>query len=192
METYRKAKITKILYDCGKTYFTTKMLSDILAKDSPESSFFSILAGLQKDTVLEKIERNTYVLTGGRVHTFALANFLYEPSYVSLETALNYYGILPQFPYETASITPRKSITKIIKEKAYRYVHLKKSLYWGYDLVENFLIAQPEKALLDLLYLSSKGLATAHMDEFDTERVNRKRFKEYARRFPPMKGVDLL
>ena len=129
---------------------------------------------------------------GGHVHDFRLANFLYEPSYVSLEAALNFHGVLSQFPYEVASITTRKPITKKIDEKTFRYVRIKRTLFWGYEAMQGFLIADPEKALLDLLYLMSKGLAVVHTDELEMSKLDKARFTVYAKKFPAMKGTDIL
>jgi hypothetical protein len=97
-----------------------------------------------------------------------------------------------QFPYEISSITTKKPVTKIIDDIAYRYVRMKKNLFFGYELREGFLIAQPEKALLDALYLMSKGLAVVHIDELDLSNLDEKRFNLYKKKFPAMKGTDIL
>lgn len=190
METYNLAAITKKLYQSPLALFTTKTLRDLSGADLPQATFFSLLSRLTKQHILQKLERDKYMLAGGRVHDFSVANFLYEPSYVSLETALNFHGILAQFPYELASITPRKPVTKTLNGKTYRYARIKQTLFWGYEPVHGFLIAQPEKALLDLLYLQSKGLAIAHTDEMDLSKLDKARLAAYANRFPPLKGVD--
>lgn len=192
METYNLAAVTKKLYESPLALFTTKTLRDLCGMDMPQATFFSLLSRLTKQHVLQKIERDKYMLAAGRVHDFSLANFLYEPSYISLETALNFHSILAQFPYEIASITPKKPIIKTWGGKTFRYVRMKRALFWGYELQHGFLIAQPEKALLDLLYLQFKGLASAHVDEMDLSKLDRVRLAAYAGRFPPMKGTEFL
>lgn len=191
MGTYNLAIATKVLYESHLTLFTTKTLRDLFNVDLPQATFFSLLSRLTRGNILQKIERDKYLLAGGSVHDFSLANFLYEPSYVSLETALNFYGILPQFPYEISSVTPKKPTTKTLNGKTYRFVRLKQTLFWGYDAAPGFLIAHPEKALLDLLYLQSKGLSRVHMDELDLSKLDRARFEIYANRFPALKGMAL-
>jgi len=191
MGTYNLAIATKALYESRLTLFTTKTLRDIFGVALPQSTFFSLLSRLGREKVLQKIERDKYMLAGGRVHDFSLANFLYEPSYISLETALNFYGILPQFPYEIASVTPKKPTTKTLNGKTYRYVRLKQTLFWGYDAEPGFLIAHPEKALLDLLYLQAKGLSRVHLDEIDISKLDSARLEAYAKRFPALKGMAL-
>lgn len=190
METYNLAAIAKKLYQSTLVLFTTKTLRDMFG-DVSQATFFSLLTRLTKQNILQKIERDKYMLAGGHPHDFSIANFLYEPSYISLESALNFHGILSQFPYEIASITPKKPVSKTLHGKTYRYVRIKQTHYWGYEPMHGFLIAQPEKALLDLLYIQSKGLAIAHVDEMNTSKLDGVRFAAYAKRFPALKGTEL-
>ncbi len=184
MESYNLAAVTKSLYDSPFSLFTTKSLRDLWGSVIAPSSLFSLISRLEEHKVLHRLERNKYSLAGRVVHDFLVANFLYEPSCVSLQTALNFQGVLPQFPYEITSVTPKKSITKSIDGKVFRYVHIKNTLFWGYDLHEGILMAQPEKALLDLIYLKTKGLATVHMDDYTIEGINKSRYYAYAKQFP--------
>lgn len=192
METSNFAALVSRIYQSNLGLFTTKTLRDMVGEDVPQATFFSMLGRLTDSRILQRLERDKYVLADARIHDFRIANFLYEPSYVSLEAALNFHGILPQFPYEIASMTTRKSVTKTINDRVYRYVRIKKTLFWGYETIQSFLIAQPEKALLDLLYLKSKGLALIHTNELDLSKLNRERFASYTKTFPPMKGTDIL
>lgn len=192
METSVFTILVKQIYQSKLELFTTKTLRDMLGSKVSQSAFFSMLTRLTSQNILRKLERDKYMLAGGRAHDFSIANFLYEPSYVSLEAALNFHGVLSQFPYEVASMTTRKPVTKTVDEKTYRYARIKKTLFWGYEFIQGFLIAQPEKALLDLLYLTSKGLAIVHTDELDTSKLNEARFALYAKKFPTMKGTDIL
>ncbi len=190
MET--SSSVVKQIYQSKLDLLTTKTLRDMLGSNVPQATFFSMLARLTRQNVLQKLERDKYILVGGRVHDFRIANFLYEPSYVSLEAALNFHGVLSQFPYEIASMTTRKPVTKTVDEKTFRYARIKNLLFWGYEPIQGFLIAQPEKALLDLLYLMSKGLAIVHTDELDASKLDKTRFMLYAKKFPSMKGTDIL
>lgn len=183
METYNLALITKKVYDSGLTLFTLKTLRDILEIEK-ESTNFSVIKRLVKNKVLLKIEKNKYVLQKARVNDFTLANFIYQPSYISFESALNFYGILSQFPYEITSSTSKKTKQKIIDDKIFSYIHIKKDLFWGYERKEDFLIASPEKALLDQLYLASKGLRNVTLDEYDFSFVNLRRLKKYFSQYP--------
>ena len=88
----------KEIYQSKLDLFTTKTLRDI-SGDLPQATFFSLLSRLTRQNILQKLERDKYMLVGGRAHDFHIANFLYEPSYVSLEAALNFHSVLAQFPY---------------------------------------------------------------------------------------------
>jgi predicted transcriptional regulator of viral defense system len=90
--------------------------------------------------------------------SYYFANRIYKPSYISLHTALSFYGIIPEAVVQITSVTSLK--TAIFKNDfgEYSYKTLKKEFMFGYDLKQqannitlNF--AKPEKALLDLLYL---------------------------------------
>ena len=193
METSNFTELVKKIYQSKLELFSTKTLRDMLGPTTvAQATFFSMLARLTRQNILEKLERDKYMLVGGRPHDFRIANFLYEPSYVSLDAALNFHGVLSQFPYEVASMTTRKPVTKTIDEKTYRYVRIKRTLFWGYESVQGFLIAHPEKALLDQVYLMSKGLAIIHVDELDTSKLDKARFASYTKKFPPMKGTDII
>jgi predicted transcriptional regulator of viral defense system len=183
MESYNLAVITKKVYDSGLTLFTHKTLRDLLDV-SKSSTYFNIIKRLEENHILQKVERNKYHLLGRSLNDFSLASLLYQPSYISFESALNYYGILSQFPYETTSATPKKSQQKVVDEKIFTYNHLDKRLFWGYEKINDFLIALPEKALLDQLYLNSKGLKSLSLDEYDLSHINPIQFKQHLSLFP--------
>ena len=100
---------------------------------------------------------NNRFAVGSEVDEFILANRIYEPSYVSLHSALNYYGLIPEYVMETISISTKK--TKLIElgNNRFRYHTIKPELFWGYETVpwhgSSYNIAYPEKAILDLAYL---------------------------------------
>ena len=135
---------------------------------------------------MTRLEKNSYILTNPAPTRFAIANFLFTPSYISLETALNYHGILSQFPYEITSVTPKKSTIKQVDSQAFSYAHLQPKLFWGYEKNDGQLIALPEKALLDQLYLTSKGLRVVQLDEYDLSRLDKSRFYAFAKLFPQL------
>ena len=146
---------------------------------SNSNTAYKTIQRLTKQKIIERIAPGKYLVTDLYPHKFTIANFIYSPSYISLESALNYYGILPQFPFTITSVTPRKKKT-IHHHTTYTYTHLSPQLYWGFTKHQSFLIADPEKALIDLLYLSAKGLATISLDELDLSSIDLKKFQLYA------------
>lgn len=186
MESYNRAELVKNIYDSGLSLFTTSTLRTILGIDK-ENSFLVVVQSLVRSGVLERLEKGKYRLVSGDVDDFELAYFLYSPSYISLETALNLSGILSQFPYEITSVTPRKSREKRVGDKIFLYLHIKPSLFWGYQKKSNFLIAEPEKALLDSIYFASKGLRGLDLAELDWGGVDKVKLLDYSNRFPQTK-----
>jgi predicted transcriptional regulator of viral defense system len=96
------------------------------------------------------------------IDSFYIAGKLKKPSYISLYSALHYYDLIPEYVPVTTSITtvrPQEIDTPL---GAFRFRHISKDFFWGYaeNVVipgEQFFIAQPEKAILDLIYLTPGG-----------------------------------
>jgi len=183
METYNLAAITKRIYESGFSFLGLRTLKNVL-EIKKKASLFLVIKKLIKTGILIKIEKNKYLLKSAKTNDFALANFLYQPSYVSFETALNFYGILSQFPYEISSATTRKTNKKKFEDKVFTYTRIKKDLFWGYEKKGGFIIALPEKALADQIYLSSKGYKRINLDEYDLERISTLKLKKYLNKYP--------
>lgn len=85
------------------------------------------------------------------------ANDLYRPSYVSLESALSRYNIIPEGVFRITSCTTRKTNSFNTPAGDFSYRHLKRSLFFGYYLEKwgdhRYAFAEPEKTLIDYLYL---------------------------------------
>jgi predicted transcriptional regulator of viral defense system len=86
------------------------------------------------------------------------ANRIYRPSYISLHSALSFYGIIPEAVVQITSVTTLKTASFQNDFGEYQYKSVKEELMFGYDIKpfdsgHSMLIAQPEKALLDILYL---------------------------------------
>lgn len=187
--SFDRAKITKNLYDSGLTFFTTSALRGLLGVEK-KNTFLKIIRRLCRDEILLKLERGKYILADRPVDDFELANFLYRPSYISLETALNLNGILSQFPYEITSVTPKRSREKTVEGKVFAYLHIKPSLFWGYQKKGKSLIAEPEKALLDSAYLASKGLRGLDLEELNWTLLDKDKLLNYGRKFPRTKQFE--
>lgn len=90
--------------------------------------------------------------------TLYFANRIYRPSYVSLHTALAFYGLIPEAVVQITSVTTLKTAYFKNDIGEFSYKSMKENLMYGYDLRQiagrrTFQLARPEKALLDLLYL---------------------------------------
>ena len=108
-----------------------------------------------------KVRNGLYVLKDRIPPYFLLANKTYEPSYISLETALSYYGLIPETVYSVTSITTKPTREFDVLGVSFDYFKIKSSVFCGYRLQRiqdsnySFLIAEPEKALADYLYFTA-------------------------------------
>lgn len=87
-----------------------------------------------------------------------VANRIYRPSYVSLQSALAFYGLIPEAVFQITSVTTRKTATFENQAGTCSYLSIKPEIMFGFNRLpfdhdKSILIAKPEKALLDLLYL---------------------------------------
>jgi predicted transcriptional regulator of viral defense system len=105
---------------------------------------------------------------------FFIANKIYSPSYISLESALSHYGFIPEATLQITSISTRKTNLFDTQFGVFSYQSIKNDLYFGYEVIENnsrpFILATPEKAMLDYLYLHSK---ISSIEDFKGLRFNR-------------------
>lgn len=91
-----------------------------------------------------------------------IANRVYAPSYISLEYALSYYGIIPERTSDLTSIATRKTFRLANSLGVFSYQHVKTAAFRGFIAVKdeaglNFFIAEPEKAIVDFLYFNMKN-----------------------------------
>ncbi|MCK5156218.1 MAG: hypothetical protein KAQ69_07300 [Spirochaetales bacterium] len=147
------------------------------------------LARWTKDGRVIRLRRGLYTLAEPyckqKPDPFYLANQIRTPSYVSLQTALSWYGLIPEYVPAVMNITTGRPGTYETPLGRFVYRHIKPELFTGYQTItlgsgfETF-IARPEKALVDLLYLTPqsdtkswlKELRLQNFDTLDTRMVN--------------------
>lgn len=163
----------------GRKFLTTKDVS-VLIDTKSRRTLEDIIKRLVDGKVLTQLERGRYYVTNSKVSDFEIAQFIYSPSYISFETALNYHGILSQFPIEITSATTKRRTTKLVNDKSFSYAKLNTKLFTGYYKEDDYLIAYPEKALFDQLYMVSRSIKTeGYLDEMDYSRVDVKEVSKY-------------
>ena len=120
---------------------------------------------LEKNGYIIRLKRGLYVVnpeyTGKRLSNELIANHLYAPSYVSMSTALRYYGLIPEAVYVNQSMTVKHSRSFQTPIGNYDYKCISREAFAVGVRTEHvadyaFLIASPEKALCDLIANSSK------------------------------------
>ena len=154
-----------------------------------ENAAYGALRRYEKQGVVEHIANKVYV---NRLNQYFsprdLVNVLRPESYVSLESALVEYGVISQNPSVLTCVTTGYPKTFRSRSAKLVYRKISRNLYWGFEekstRFNNFRIAEPEKALLDWIYLSrQEGLPTP-LDEINLRFLNPKKLQEYAVRFP--------
>lgn len=135
---------------------------------------------LERDGEIIRLKRGLYVCspkaTGKPLSLELIANRLLTPSYVSMSTALRFYGLTPEAVYLTQSMTTKEAREYDTPLGRFEFTHIKKKAFnIGIRNIEengySFLIASPEKALCDLiaytpsLLLRYRKEAIAYLEE---------------------------
>lgn len=110
-----------------------------------QTQAYNLIKSLKLKRIITKIRQGLYAITG--TDEMLIANRMSWPSYISLWTALNYYGLTEQVPKKIFSIT-----TRYIKNKgSFQFITVKTNRFFGYTKVGEITIAEPEKAVIDSL-----------------------------------------
>ena len=99
-----------------------------------------------------------------------VANRIYAPSYISLHSALSFYGMIPEEVVQLTSVTTLKTARFENDFGTFHYQNVKTPFYFGFEIKtiqsgRGLLFATPEKALLDLLYLNPYYKTEQDMEE---------------------------
>lgn len=143
-----------------------------------------------------QLRRNVYALAHPwrRVepHPFLVANELHPPSYVSLQSALAHHGLIPEAVPVTTSVTTARPAQFDTPLGRYTYRHLRPDLLaFGYGPTrvapdQDALVADPAKALLDLVYLTPGGDAADYLSSLrldDLQGAVATALRDHARRW---------
>ncbi|MBU0978261.1 MAG: type IV toxin-antitoxin system AbiEi family antitoxin domain-containing protein [Patescibacteria group bacterium] len=179
-------ELIKQLMVLRKPYFTVADFERLLGLK--KQTLYVTLNRLTRSGVLTRLKKNVYAVFTSGIDIEKIANEIYYPSYFSFEKALSDYGILSQMPFTLTLATLRPSKKLTIADTAVEYSQIKKSLFFGYELKNEKNIAFPEKALLDELYLMSKGLRQINLEELDLREINKNRLEKFAQKYPPNIG----
>ncbi len=174
--------------------FSFEDLCAFYPKDN-RSSLRQYLSRWRKNGWIAHLKKGLYELTsleGREIPDLFIANAMYAPSYISLETALSYYSMIPEVSMAVTSVTSKTTrrfknshglfIYRSVQPQAFRGYVIEK--HNGFDV----LMAEPEKALIDYFYFKTLRGGTFDMME---ERINKKsvgclnksKLKNYAKLF---------
>lgn len=175
-------KFRKQIENSGKSYFTFNELNKFYK--NKKSSLKNLLSRWSKEELIFRLGKGYYCFDITKLDYLNLACNIIKPSYVSFEYALNYYGIIDQ-------ISQAITLTTVSRHKYFHlgpytceYTKLNKDLFFGYEKVDNYYIASPEKALLDTIYLTSRNKRLIDFDSLNLKRLNKKRLFRLLNKFP--------
>lgn len=124
------------------------------------------------------------------INPAVLANSLYTPSYLSLQWALGYFGLIPEKVVTLTSVSTRQPRRFRNEFGTFRYRTLRTSFFFGYRREpvdgQTVMLAEPEKALLDFWYLEKGEWLPPRMSGMRFQNagcINERTLREYARRW---------
>ncbi len=147
-----KAQMTKTqeiidyFNEIGKHVFT---LSDVSKLTLKRRNYLSRL--LSTNSKIKKIERNKYYLNGANINE--VASNIVEPSYVSFMAAFRFYDLTTQIPAKVSVVAIKRHEAIFFENMRIEFKTVNRKRFFGYRKVGNAMIALPEKAILDSLYL---------------------------------------
>jgi len=173
--------------------------------------FFRLnLINWQKKGYIIKIRREWYCF-GDQQNleslTWLAANQIYKPSYISLQTALSFYNLIPEAVYTTTSVTTKKTNQFTTPVGDLSYNSIKKTAFgFGHTLIDSgtlpeggvtsisshkrkILFAEPEKAILDFFYINHQYQTEKDMEYLRFDRfvllnnLKLSRLRDYLERY---------
>ena len=184
--------------------FSSSMLSSLTKNDDTLKVQLSIW---KKKGLISSLRKGLYVLGSEEREIepspFYLANQIFIPSYVSMESALAYYGLIPEFIAATTSVTVRKTCKFKNEFGLFTYQHVISPGYTGFEVIQEtqnikVLIAIPEKAIVDFLYLNLSKFSVSDILPFtrsyrfqNCEKLSKRKIRNYAQLFRSKKLIAI-
>lgn len=152
---------------------------------------------LAKRGWLVRIKRGLYIvitdiatLGFSDISELVISQTLNKDSYISFENALQHYSMFDQMLSSVEAVTDRRARDYKVQNKEYRFSHIKKSLYFGFNTVtiegREVQMAEKEKALLDMLYFRGSSytvdIALEKLRDY-REGIDFEKLKNYAKKF---------
>lgn len=158
-------EIERKLLHYPKGYITDTELT-VLLGGTPDSRYSKIKRLIAQSKLLH-IRRGLYCLTEAqgyaqKPHSFELAQFIYGPSYISLESALSFHQLIPEAVYTVTNATIKRSKTFYTPLAEFSFIHLpSENFYVEVELIKQngyqYFMAKPWKAICDYIYCYKKN-----------------------------------
>ena len=171
-----------------KIYFSPNDISKILGIKINSAKV--LCSRYTEKGLIIKLKREFYTLKEkweilSTEECFTISNILQVPSYISLMTALSYYGITTQIQrdfYE--NICLKRSKSYIIDNRTFYFYKITPAFYTGFKKVNDFFIAEKEKAFLDAIYLFSLRRYKFDISSIDIEKIDIEKLRTFSTIYP--------
>ncbi|MFH1838360.1 MAG: hypothetical protein ABH808_02610 [Candidatus Kuenenbacteria bacterium] len=188
--------IEKIILKIGKIA-STKDLMKIFTKEYSQSSAHNRIQMLARAGWFLRIKKGFYIIIENLssrsisdISLLTISQALNKNSYISLDVALNYYGMFDQYAKNITAINLKISKNYKFQNNNFKFVKINKKYYFGFTQVrvdgKIINIATKEKALLDYLYLDnsfySANLVFEKLKEYKND-IDFNRLQEYVLKF---------
>ena len=127
-----------------------------------------------------RVERGIYCLTGTSIYTVASA--IISPSYVSLLSAYSFYNLTTQIPTEIQVMSSYQHPSIYFDGYRIRFIRMARERMFGFSRIDGVMIADPEKAIIDSIYLNIFIEETKEILQENHERLDSSKMIEYAYR----------
>jgi predicted transcriptional regulator of viral defense system len=136
---------------------------------------------------LVRLKNGLYVLKGpldrGEISEYYIANRLYSPSYVSLESCLSYYNLIPEITFSVTSISSKPTRKFLVEQTSYIFRSVQPRFFTGYVIEKqkglSIRIAEREKAVVDYLYFTIIEKMSP-LERLSLKGLSRKKMRTYA------------
>lgn len=172
-----------------KRLFSFTDLQNLIGE--PTESLSVQLSRLVTSGIIRRPAKGWYENPFSPPTTEEVAMVLRYPTYLSLEYALSAHGILSQAVQTLTLVTVKTPYTVRTHGAVYEYHQIRKDLFWGYTTNGMVNMADPEKAILDFLYIRhvhGRGVSRslqAITDDLRIEGFDIHRIRQYAAVFGP-------
>jgi predicted transcriptional regulator of viral defense system len=167
-------------------------------------SALQAFSGLKREATRKAVQKLTgkrfLIHVGANLYGNALhpprleevAGVLGRPAYVSRESALCEGGLLSQMPLALTCVTVGKTRRVLTPMGSIFFYHVQPKLFFGFQCKNGILWAEPEKALLDWVYLERKaGKGSPTLDELDWNALDLSKLENYSKLYPHSIQVEI-
>ncbi len=178
-----KKLIKQLKNNLPMTVFTDSEVI-LFASGSAHARYGQVKRNISSKDIIQ-LKRGVYCLGPKNlkqpINLFEVANKIYSPSYVSLESSLSFHGLIPEGVMTVTSISSKRSkefenelgIFSYSKDQKFNFLGVERVVY--NDSI--FLMAEPTRALIDLIILNH--IKSIHLDDwFDSLRIDQKELKK--------------